>query len=261
VPAELAESTLFGHTKGSFTGAWNDKKGYFDMAEGGTLFLDEIGDMPGVMQAKLLRVLEDRMVMPVGGSAAHPANVRVIAATNADLNARVADGKFRTDLFYRLAAYEIKVQPLRERREDIAILAAHFMTALASQMGIAVQNLGKDAVALLEGHDYPGNVRELKNVIERALIESGGLVNATHIHFPNIARRAPPAMAVTEASGRASAKDLGPAGFDLKNVEEEAIERALKAAGGNMSKAARLLGIDRTKLYRRMPRAQGKPRT
>jgi transcriptional regulator with PAS, ATPase and Fis domain len=229
------------------------------MAEGGTRFLDEIGDMPGVMQAKLLRVLEDRMVMPVGGSVAHPANVRVIAATNADLNARVAEGKFRTDLFYRLAAYEIKVQPLRERREDIAILAAHFMTALASQMGIAVQNLGKDAVALLEGHDYPGNVRELKNVIERALIESGGLVKAAHIHFPNIARKAPPAMAVTEAGGRASAKDPGPAGFDLKNVEDEAIERALKAAGGNMSKAARLLGIDRTKLYRRMLRVQEKP--
>lgn len=256
VPAELAESILFGHTKGSFTGAWNDKRGYFDMAEGGTLFLDEIGDMPAVMQAKLLRVLEDRMIMPVGGAKAHSVNVRVIAATNADLNARVGDGKFRTDLFYRLSAYEISVQPLRERREDISLLAAHFMKTLAAQMGIAVQTLREDAVTVLDGHDYPGNVRELKNVIERALIESGGPVEARHIHFPNIMRRPASVQAAPGAKPSEGVPECETAGFSLKQAEEGAIRRAMKAANGNASEAARVLRISRARLYRHLSSMQ-----
>lgn len=254
VPPELAESTLFGHLKGSFTGATSDKKGYFDMAEGGTLFLDEIGDMPPAMQTKLLRVLEDHMVMPVGGARPHSVNVRVIAATNADLNARVADGKFRTDLFYRLSAYTISIPPLRDHGEDIRLLAEYFMKMLAAQMGMSGHELRPDALAALEKHDYPGNVRELKNIIERALIESGGIVEARHIHIPNVTRPRPPAVqppAADKAPEAVTERKAG-GGFNLQGVEDEAIRRALQETNGNVSKAAKLLGIGRAKLYRRL---------
>jgi len=259
VPADLAESTLFGHTKGSFTGAWADKKGHFDMAEGGTLFLDEIGDMPQLMQAKLLRVLEDGMVMPVGGTKAHSVDVRVVAATNADLNARVAERKFRNDLFYRLSSYVINVPPLRERRVDIPVLANHFLGMFASQMGIAGHEMTAEALVAVQGYDYPGNVRELKNIVERALIESGGVVAARHIHFPSgadhdTALLSQPVSAATNETVEATPEIAGPeAGtFNLQVIEDNTIRRALKVTHGNASEAARLLGIGRAKLYRRL---------
>ncbi|MEI6219576.1 MAG: sigma-54 dependent transcriptional regulator, partial [bacterium] len=233
VPADLAESTLFGHTKGSFTGAWADKKGHFDMAEGGTLFLDEIGDMPQLMQAKLLRVLEDGMVMPVGGTKAHAVDVRVVAATNANLNDRVAERKFRKDLFYRISSYVLNVPPLRERRGDIPILANHFLGMFASQMGIAVHELKADALVAVQGYDYPGNVRELKNIVERALIESGGVVEARHIHFPMDADQNPGSIsdqvsAATDDAPEATPEITEPeAGtFNLQVIEDSTICRA-----------------------------------
>jgi DNA-binding NtrC family response regulator len=174
IPSELAESTLFGHIKGAFTGATTDRKGCFEQAQGGTLFLDEIGDMPLELQAKLLRVLEDGMVTPLGAVEAKKVEVRVVAATNAELESAMATGKFRKDLFFRLARFAIESPPLRERKEDVGLLAEHFVKTLASDMGMGKASLSAGAVAALEQHDFPGNVRELRNLIERALIDSGG---------------------------------------------------------------------------------------
>ena len=166
IPAELAESMLFGHVRGSFTGATADRKGWFELADGGTLFLDEIGDMAPALQAKLLRVLEDGQVVPVGASQAKRVDVRVVAATNADLDERIADGLFRQDLYFRLAQYRVEMPPLRERPEDIGLLAEHFLTLFAADMGVPRPALTQRALELLESYTFPGNVRELKNMIE-----------------------------------------------------------------------------------------------
>jgi DNA-binding NtrC family response regulator len=183
IPGELAESTLFGHVKGAFTGATADRKGCFEQAHGGTLFLDEIGDMPLALQAKLLRVLEDGMVTPVGAAQARRVEVRVLAATNAELESAMETGKFRQDLFFRLARFAIESPPLRERKEDIALLAEHFLRTLASEMGMERASLSATALAALEQHDFPGNVRELRNLVERALIDSGGgVIGPEHLH-------------------------------------------------------------------------------
>lgn len=170
--------------RGAFTGADADRKGCFELAHQGTSFLDEIGDMPLELQAKLLRVLEDGVVTPVGGSESRRAEVRVLAATNADLQARIADHTFRQDLYFRLARYVVAVPPLRQRREDIPLLAGHFIGMFAREMGMGVPRLSAEALSLLGEYDFPGNVRELKNIIERALIESGGEeIRLEHIHF------------------------------------------------------------------------------
>ena len=174
IPQELAESMLFGHVRGAFTGATMDRRGYFEMAHGGTLFLDEIGDMPKALQAKLLRVLEDGRVTPLGASKEKKVDVRIVAATNADLPARIADGSFREDLYFRLAQFTVCVPPLRERRDDIPLLACHFARLFAGEMGITPPTVSTAALKLLAAHPFPGNIRELKNVIERGLIESGG---------------------------------------------------------------------------------------
>ena len=160
--------------RGSFTGALTDRKGWFELADGGTLFLDEIGDMPPALQAKMLRVLEDGQVVPVGASHPKRVDVRVVAATNADLQERIASGAFRQDLYFRLARYLVEMPPLRDRVEDIGLLADHFLTLFATEMGVPKPPLTPRALALLESHTFPGNVRELKNMIERALIESAG---------------------------------------------------------------------------------------
>jgi len=184
IPADLFESTLFGHLKGAFTGATGDHQGCFEQAKGGTLFLDEIGDLPLALQAKLLRVLEAGHLVPLGGTQERPVEVRVVAATNAELQPELAAGTFRRDLYFRLARFIIEVPPLRERREDIPLLADHFLTLLAREMGMPKPRLRPDALVALERYDYPGNVRELKNLIERALIESGGgEVGPGHMHF------------------------------------------------------------------------------
>lgn len=184
IPDELAESHFFGHVRGAFTGATGDRKGYFELANGGTLFLDEIGDMPKRLQAKLLRTLEDGTLMPVGGHQEKKVNVRIIAATNANLPAKIAASEFRDDLYFRLASYIIDMPPLRERQEDIPLLAKHLLSAFAEEMGRPQVTLTAEALATLENYPFPGNIRELKNLIEHALISSGGAqIQPQHFHF------------------------------------------------------------------------------
>jgi DNA-binding NtrC family response regulator len=174
IPAALVESALFGHVKGAFTGADTDRAGYFELAHEGTLFLDEIGDMPLELQGKLLRVLEDRQLWRVGAKESKTVEVRVLAATNADLQQRIKTGVFRQDLYFRLARFTVEAPPLRERREDIPLLAGHFLKLFAGEMGREAPQLSATALELLSAYRFPGNVRELKNIIERTLIESSG---------------------------------------------------------------------------------------
>ena len=199
---ELAESTLFGHVRGAFTGAHVNRKGSFELANGGTLFLDEIGDMPPGLQPKLLRVLEEGLVVPLGSESERSVDVRVIAATNADLPGRINSGAFRSDLYFRLARFLVDLPPLRQRREDIALLAQHFVELFAAEMGFPQSALTDETLGVLRAHDFPGNVRELKNIIERALIESGGApIQAQHLHFIAAARFAVPAAAAPDQEG------------------------------------------------------------
>jgi DNA-binding NtrC family response regulator len=251
VPKELAESALFGHMKGSFTGATADKKGCFQIADGGTLFLDEIGDMPSEMQTKLLRVLEDGDVTPVGASKGTRVDVRVIAATNSNLVRKIADGTFRSDLYYRLATFVINLPTLRERRGDIPLLAQHFIEHFAGEMGVPVPSIDTAAVQILESFNFPGNVRELRNVVERAMIESGGGdIHAEHIECCRIVGSAEHPAAVSAPCLPADAIEDLP--LNLKQAESVLVQRAMNAAEGNVSAAARMLGVNRTRLYRMM---------
>ncbi len=254
IPADLAESMLFGHLRGAFTGATADRKGYFELAHGGTLFLDEIGDMPASLQVKLLRVLEDGLVTPVGGAHAHKVDVRIIAATNADLDARIADGRFREDLYFRLARYRVATAPLRQRREDIPILAPHFLRMFASEMGMKAPMLTPAALAVLQDYDFPGNVRELRNIIERALIESDGTpILPVHLQW---LQRATKASIKPSTPSRAGAPDVVEGlPLNLADAEERLIRRALQETGGNIANAARLLGVHRTRIYRHLSQA------
>ncbi len=252
IPAELAESVLFGHVKGAFTGAIADRNGCFILADGGTLFLDEIGDMPMSLQVKLLRVLEDGCVTPVGGSVPRKTDVRVIAATNADLASRIAAGTFRQDLYFRLARYTISTPPLRDRREDIPGLAEHFLRGFASEMGLRAPVLAHDATAALKQYDYPGNVRELKNITERALIESGGeRIEREHLHLSSDAPSRPSAAPQRLKTGVPTSLPL-----NLAEAEEMLIQRALDETSGNIAEAARLLGVHRTRIYRKLSQAE-----
>ena len=248
IPRELSESMLFGHKKGSFTGAHDDQEGFFDLADGGTLFLDEVGDMPADLQTKLLRVLEDGQVMPLGASQSHPVDVRVVAATHVDLDARIQQGGFRQDLFYRIARYAVQVPPLRQRKEDILLLAQHFLKLFAQEMGMEAPALGGEVAPLLVDYDYPGNIRELKNIVERALIESQGQdIGPGHLHLVPASpmSAAPPTL---EETIEAMPLNFGEAEMAL-------IERAMRQTGGNIAAAARLLGVERTKVYRRLKEA------
>jgi len=184
IPNELADAEFFGHTKGAYTGAVNERSGYFERADGGTLFLDEIGDMPLTLQAKLLRVLEDGVVTPIGGRKSRQVNVRVVAATNADIRAKVQEKQFRQDLFFRLAGYQLALPPLRMRAGDVALLAEHFISVLSQQMGRERIDITTAAKHALGRYHFPGNVRELKNMIEYALISSRGMpIDVHHLHF------------------------------------------------------------------------------
>ena len=248
VPGELAESLFFGHMKGSFTGATTDRKGYFELADGGTLFLDEIGDMPATLQAKLLRVLEDGMVTPVGANQPRSVDVRVISATNADLPAKIASGDFRQDLFYRLARFSVETPPLRSRPEDLPLLAGHFLDMFATEMGLPVPVMADEALSALRTYAFPGNVRELKNVMERALIVSGGgPIKREHLQWfgapAPVTKTAPPPVA-----------DLP---LNLEAAEHALIQRALEQTGGNVAEASRLLGVNRSRIYRRFPDLAG----
>lgn len=250
IPAELAESMFFGHLRGAFTGATADRKGWFELADGGTLFLDEIGDMPAALQAKLLRVLEDGEITPVGAAASKRVDVRVITATNANLTAKIGAGTFRQDLYYRLARYLVETPPLRDRPEDIPLLAGHFLALFSSEMRLAPPELTPDAAAMLTAHAYPGNVRELKNTMERALIASGGgAIRREHIQF-STANVTSPSPAAAPSSPAGSGLPL-----NLDDAEQALIQRALEQTGGNIAEAARLLGVNRSRIYRRIPNA------
>lgn len=184
IPAELADAEFFGHTKGAYTGATGDRHGYFEKADGGTLFLDEIGDMPLTLQAKLLRVLEDGLVTPIGGRQPKKVSVRVVAATNVDIRAKVLEKQFRQDLYFRLAGYQLTLPPLRLRAGDVPLLVEHFLQNLSRQMGRERPAMTKEALRALGRYHYPGNVRELKNMIEFSLIASRGqAIDVHHLHF------------------------------------------------------------------------------
>jgi len=247
IPADLAESLLFGHVKGAFTGADQDQAGYFDLAHGGTLFLDEIGEMQVDLQAKLLRVLEESTVRPLGARQDHHIDVRILAATNADLQEQIAAGAFRADLYYRLARFVVQVPPLRQRQGDIELLAEHFLVLFAAEMGIAAPVLSAEATAALKAYAYPGNVRELKNIIERALLESRGAdIEVGHLRLQMVVGAPPHDQVETSA---AFVEELP---LNFAEAETALVERALRLTRGNVSEAARLLGIDRTKVYRKL---------
>ncbi len=241
IPPDLVESELFGHVRGSFTGAIRDRKGRFREAHGGTLFLDEIGDLPMASQAKLLRVIESRTVMPVGGTSEVAANVRVVAATNHDLQSDVRNGRFREDLFFRLNVYPIILPPLRSRREDVPLLAAHFLALLSDN----APEIEPEALSRMQAHDWPGNVRELRNVLERALVLSAD----STIRPEHLVGLSDPASVPRRDTMKL---DIPEEGFDLDEVEQNLIRRALEKTGGNRSAAARLLGIRRNALLYRM---------
>src|SRR5262245_52173939 len=231
LPEQLLESELFGFERGAFTGAQQSKPGQIELAAGGVLFLDEVTEMTPAAQAKFLRVLQEREFLRLGGTRPVHVNVRVIAATNRDLDEAVALGEFRADLYYRLNVFDIHIPPLRERRDDILPLAAGFLREFAG----AEAELTPEAMEALRRHDWPGNVRELRNVLERALIMCDG----SFIEPEHLSLRARP--------------DVPPSSItDLETLEKRAVERAMRDADGNKAQAARRLGISRTQLYGRL---------
>ncbi len=234
----LLESELFGHVKGAFTGALTDKRGLFEAAHGGTCFLDEVGEFSPCMQAKLLRVLQEHEVKRVGGTESFKVDVRVIAATNKDLGALVAGGKFREDLFYRLSVVTIVLPPLRERREDIPLLATHFLKAHVAVNDKPVSGISSGAMALLVEHEWPGNVRELEHAIERAVA-----LTTNPVLLPE---DLPPKLG--DAARQGGADTVPPLG--LREVVTRHVRRVLKEARWNKKLAAQLLGIHRRTLYR-----------
>jgi DNA-binding NtrC family response regulator len=236
----LLESELFGYEKGSFTGAAERKKGKFELADGGTIFLDEIGDIGPKLQADLLRVLQERSFYRVGGSEEVQVDVRVIAATHKDLRAMVEEGQFREDLYYRLNVIEIHIPPLRERREDIPLLAEHFVERLSHELGKPVDEIAQDAMRLLMDHAWPGNVRELENAIERAIVSCRGRT-LTAEDFSFLRNNGP-------------AKVQIPDNLTLAEMERLMIEATLRRTGGNVKEAAASLGIDRSTLYEKLKR-------
>ncbi|OGU32425.1 MAG: Fis family transcriptional regulator [Ignavibacteria bacterium GWA2_55_11] len=243
----LLESELFGHEKGSFTGATSQKKGKFEMANGGTIFLDEIGDISPKLQMDLLRVLQEKKFYRVGGSEETEVDVRVIAATHRDLQTAVQEGEFRDDLYYRLNVITIQIPPLRERREDIPLLVRHFICDLSHELGRPVTDISEDALRLLIDRDWPGNVRELENAVERGIITCRGTsLTADDFQFLN-------------TSGNGKKEWRPPCNLPLDEVERQVIIATLERTKGNVKEAAGILGIDRSTLYDRI-RKYGLPR-
>jgi two-component system nitrogen regulation response regulator NtrX len=244
IPEELIESELFGHMKGAFTGAVIDKPGRFEQASGGTIFLDEIGDMSLKTQAKVLRVLQEQVMERVGGTQRIRVDVRVLAATNKDLPSEIRAGRFREDLYFRLNVIPIFVPPLRERAQDIPLLADHFMALMAEEYGRRPKRLAPEAGARLQQYSWPGNVRELRNTIERLIIMvAGDTITAQDLAFLG-------------RDGAPSAVQPGGVTMPLADArdafERDFILRALAANQGNMSKTAEALGVERSNLYKKM---------
>jgi len=244
LPPNLLESELFGHVKGAFTGATRDHSGLFRQAHRGTLFLDEIGELPPMLQAKVLRALQEREIRPVGGSTAVPVDVRIIAATNRDLEEEIRRGNFRSDLFYRLNVIALNLPPLRDRRDDLLLLIESFLQQLGVEAGTDPKALASEALDAVMVYEWPGNVRELENALEHATVLSrGSLIDAASLPERITKRRKEPLVA--ERSYR--------------NPTLEVIERAyimwvLQAEGGNKTRAAEVLGIDPSTLYRKLSR-------
>jgi DNA-binding NtrC family response regulator len=234
----LLESELFGHEKGSFTGATSQRKGKFESADGGTIFLDEIGDISPKLQMDLLRVLQERRFYRVGGSEEIEVDVRVIAATNADLANAVRDGSFRDDLYYRLNVIRIHIPPLRERREDIPLLTHSFIERIAHEIGKSVTGISDGALRILVNHDWPGNVRQLENAIERAMVTcKTATLTEEDCSF-----------LLDQMAGERKGWSM-PAAMTLEEAESQIIAETLRRVGGNVKEAAKILGIDRSTLY------------
>ncbi|HBQ11831.1 MAG: FHA domain-containing protein [Sandaracinaceae bacterium] len=245
MPENLLESELFGHKKGSFTGATDDKKGLFELADGGTLFLDEVGEMPLNLQAKLLRVLQEGEIRPIGHNQTKRVDTRIVAATNRDLEKEVAEGRFREDLYYRLKVFPITVPPLRERREDIPLLAGHFLKKYANEFGRTVRGFSQQAMELLASYKWPGNVRELENEVQRLIIQmdDGGFVEPEHVS-PRI--RQVENVIDKVAPKKGTLKEM------MEQVEKWILLEALKEHDNNKSQTARTLGITREGLHKKL---------
>ncbi|HWT67015.1 MAG TPA: sigma-54 dependent transcriptional regulator [Terracidiphilus sp.] len=246
VPAELIESELFGHEKGSFTGAAQRHTGKFEQAHRGTLFLDEIGDMPLAMQAKLLRVLEEGEVERIGADKPTTVNVRVIVATHRDLEKLVEAGGFRRDLYHRVVVFPVEMPPLRARTEDLAALVEHFAGQVAAQNGWKPAAFGDDAIAALKEYAWPGNIRELRNVVERLLLLAEGTVDAETVRLALPALRAPEKGTTSSAAGGS-----GPLAERVAAFEREAVLAELEKHGRNVTQTARALGLERSHFYKK----------
>jgi two-component system response regulator HydG len=244
LPESLLESELFGHMKGSFTGAVRDKQGLFVAANGGTLFLDEVGETVPATQVRLLHVLQNSEVVPVGATEPVKVDVRIIAATNADLEEKIRHGSFRSDLFYRLNVINIPLPPLRERRDDIPLLAENFLNLLAARKQAEIKHLDDEALNALLEYDWPGNVRELENALERAVAMVQGDTITREVLPKRVLEREPPPLVSGETP-------VNPA---LEVIERAYIEWVLRAEGGNKTRAAEVLGIDPSTLYRKLAR-------
>ena len=247
IPENLLESELFGHRKGSFTGADRDHRGAVESARNGTLLLDEVGELPVSLQVKLLRFLQSGEVRPVGSDRPVQVPVRVVAATNRDLRSEVETGAFREDFYFRLAAYEIELPPLRDRRPDIPALVEHFRRRHSEKLGLDTEGTAnKRVLDVLESHSWPGNVRELEHVVQRALVDGGGLMDAEHVR-----------RLLTDATQTRAAEPEAPGIGDdltLKELEKRHIEAVLQRCRGNRTRAAEILGIERKSLYRKAER-------
>jgi two-component system nitrogen regulation response regulator NtrX len=247
IPEELIESELFGHVRGAFTGAVADRRGKFEVADGGTIFLDEIGDMSVKTQAKVLRVLQEQTMEPVGGTNRITVDARVLAATNKDLQAEIRSGGFREDLYFRLNVIPIFVPPLRDRREDIALLADHFMAEFAREYGRRLKRFDPAAISVIEQYSWPGNVRELRNVIERLMIMVPGdaitIDDLSFLDHGGVPRGPVPEPTASERMTLHEARD---------RFERDLILRTLAEQQGNMSRTADVLGVERSNLYRKM---------